>query len=159
MNEDWHQEQIFSWARANQIKDRRLCFLSASLSGVKLPISLATKMKKQGMRRGVPDISLPVKSGDFAGLFIELKKEGGRVKPEQKDWIEFLTGQGYRAVVCYGWMAAVDEISGYLAAAGRPESTTRGDHNKTHSQVWVGGKTMHKSGKTIFNDGGEEVVR
>ena len=75
-------------------------------------------MKRQGMRPGVPDISLPVKTEQYGGLFIELKKEvGGKVSDPQKDWIKFLNEQGYRAVVCYGWINAVTEIKNYLKEA------------------------------------------
>ena len=113
-NEAWHQEQVFKFARANQTKDRRLCFLHASLNGVKLSNPVAIKMKRQGMRAGVPDLFLPVRSGSWSGLFIELKKIGGKVSDPQKDWIKFLNEQGYKAIVCYGWKKTVEEIINYL---------------------------------------------
>ena len=74
-------------------------------------------MKAEGQRQGVPDLTLPVPSGSYHGLFIELKRvKGGRVSPEQKDWLAFLSGQGYRAEVCKGAVEAIAVINEYLAS-------------------------------------------
>ena len=74
-------------------------------------------MKGQGVRAGVPDLCLPVARGNEHGLFIELKVAGGRVSDEQKKWLKALSGQGYRAAVCYGWMEAVKATCAYLGIA------------------------------------------
>lgn len=74
-------------------------------------------LKMQGVRRGVPDICLPVPRGGFHGLYIELKRrKGGVVSEEQAVWIDRLNRVGYRAVVCHGWDAAREEIEAYLRA-------------------------------------------
>src|SRR5699024_8688971 len=71
---------------------------------------VAKKMKAEGVRRGVPDLFLPVPAGDHHGLFIELKRPGGRLSADQKKWLDFLSGQGYRAVCCTGFDEAAAEI-------------------------------------------------
>lgn len=72
-------------------------------------------MRAEGLRRGVPDICLPVARGGYHGLYIELKRlHGGRVSPEQLEWIDALNQQGYCACVCKGWEAAAAEIGKYL---------------------------------------------
>ena len=87
----------------------------STLNGVRLTIGQATKAKRSGNKKGVPDIWLPVKRGKFSGLVIELKREiGGVVLKEQKEWLAFLNKQGYNAVVCRGFMAAITEIQNYL---------------------------------------------
>ena len=49
------------------------------------------------------------------GLFIELKRiDGGRVSAAQMTWIQNLSDQGYRAVVCNGWECAAKVIGDYL---------------------------------------------
>lgn len=81
----------------------------------------------EGLKKGVPDLMLPVsKQGfggyKFCGLYIELKRKAnktvgkakGVASPQQKDWIEFLQSQGYRVEVCYGWEEARDVILHYL---------------------------------------------
>lgn len=75
------------------------------------------KMKAEGVRRGVPDLCLPVASKGFHGLYIELKTpQKGRLSQEQKAWLATLAGNGYQAIVCHGWEQARDAIVGYLEA-------------------------------------------
>lgn len=77
--------------------------------------SSGRRMKAEGLKRGVPDIHLPVPRGKYHGLYIELKRiRGGVLSPEQKWWQNALRKQGYRAVVCKGWEAAKTEIEWYL---------------------------------------------
>jgi hypothetical protein len=61
--------------------------------------------------KGDPDIGWR-----YHGLWLELKRRsGGRVIPEQREWIHRLRGQGYRAEVARGWEEARDSILDYLA--------------------------------------------
>lgn len=80
--------------------------------------AVAVRLTAQGVRKGVPDICLPIARGSYHGLYIELKRiKGGRTSPEQNDWLEFLKEQGYLAVVCMGWVEAADLIVRYLHAS------------------------------------------
>ena len=73
-------------------------------------------MVAEGLKKGVPDICLPVARGGHHGLYIELKRErGGKVSPEQIAWIEALKNEGYVAAVCRGCDEAISLITGYLA--------------------------------------------
>jgi hypothetical protein len=68
------------------------------------------------VRAGVPDFALDVARGGYHGLRIELKRRvGGALSPAQRDWIAWLTSQGYLAVVCRGWEEARDKLVEYLA--------------------------------------------
>ena len=76
---------------------------------------LAARLKAAGVKSGVPDICLPVPRAGYHGLYIELKRQkGGRISPEQTEWIDALIKQGYCAAVCRGWEAAREEILRYL---------------------------------------------
>jgi hypothetical protein len=78
--------------------------------------AVAGKMKAQGVRAGVPDFALDVARGGYHGLRIELKRRvGGTLSPAQRDWIAWLTDQGYLAVVCKGWEEARDKLIEYLS--------------------------------------------
>ncbi len=121
--EEWEQEQLFIWAENNMSRIPLLRMLHASLNGVRLTPGARVKAKKQGMKAGVFDVSLPVvspwkgpQSGRiYYGLEIEMKRQkGGRVSSEQKQWKEDYEKQGRRAVVCKGWLEARDEILNYL---------------------------------------------
>lgn len=113
--EAWEQEQFFRWVYANQIKHPELQLCNASMNGVKVTPSLAAKMKAQGLRKGWPDIDLPVARGAHHGLRIELKRvKGGSVSGDQKRIHELLREQGYRVEVCKGWREAVVAVETYL---------------------------------------------
>ena len=124
--ESEEQAALFRWADMKvQIGEyRELALLNGSLNGVKLTIGQAVKAKKQGMKKGFPDIFLPVPRGNYHGLFIELKIKPYRndkdrwvypkVSEEQKWWLNELTEQGYLAMICKGFDMAQNAILGYL---------------------------------------------
>ena len=75
----------------------------------------AIKLKRTGMKAGVPDVFIPAMRGNYGGLFIEMKRQdGGVVSPEQKRYMWALTDLGYKCVVAKGVEAAIKEITEYL---------------------------------------------
>lgn len=74
----------------------------------------AGKLKAEGVKRGVPDYLFPVRRGDYVGLAIELKAIGGRVEPEQRDWLTHLQSQGWVAVTAYGAEEAWQFVRKYV---------------------------------------------
>ena len=59
----------------------------------------AAKLKLAGVLPGVPDTFLPLKSGEYCGLYIELKKAGGSPSQDQKDFLNSVAKEGYLAIV------------------------------------------------------------
>ena len=107
------QAAVFEWAAwaANQCPEVGLLF---AVPNGQMRRGTAAE---PGLRAGVPDMMLPVARGQWHGLFIELKRErGGVVRPEQREWLERLECQGYRAVVARGADAAIAIIERYLEA-------------------------------------------
>lgn len=111
-NEHTHQVTLMQWFNLAYPKLANRLF--AIPNGGHRNIKVAAKLKKEGVQRGVPDCFLPIPKKGFHGLFIELKAPKGRATTEQKDWVSFLTSQGYKADVCHGWEAARDLIASYL---------------------------------------------
>lgn len=72
------------------------------------------RLKLMGVKSGVPDLALPVPSGDHHGLYIELKAENGKPSENQLWWRDELAKQDYAAVICYGWQQAAEVILKYL---------------------------------------------
>lgn len=72
-------------------------------------------LKRMGVKRGVPDLCLPVPSGKYHGLFLEMKKGGGRASGDQLWWLEHLKANGYATAVCYGWEQASEVLKWYLS--------------------------------------------
>lgn len=112
------QVSIFRLAQLHSRKWPELRFLNGSLNGVRLTIGQAVKSKNTGMKKGYPDIFLPIKRGNYSGLFVELKRVSGcRIEPEQRLWAAMLTSQGYRHIFAYGCDEAWAAIVKYLESA------------------------------------------
>ena len=111
-SEHAHQVTLLSWF--DKKYPHYAGFVFAIPNGGFRHKSVAAKLALEGVRSGVPDLFLPVANGAYHGLFIELKNEKGRATENQKKWIELLTRQGYRAVICKGWESAAKEIEDYL---------------------------------------------
>lgn len=43
------------------------------------------KFKRMGVRKGIPDLFLSLPTDTYHGMYIELKKKGGKPSPEQLD--------------------------------------------------------------------------
>lgn len=113
--EEQEQAAIFEWVQLMTPQYPELDLLFHVPNGGLRSKPEAVRMKKTGVKPGVPDLCLPVPRGESHGLFIELKrKHGGKVSPDQKAWIEALTDQGYYAEVCRGAEEACDLITAYL---------------------------------------------
>ena len=120
MSEHDHQKALFDWAERGKAKHPELALMFAIPNGGHRHISVAAKLKAEGVKSGVPDIMLPVARHGFHGLFIELKtpaengKRAGRATKEQLQWLTDLSDQGYFTAVCFGWDSAKTTIEGYL---------------------------------------------
>jgi len=111
------QEALFEWAHFQANKYPGLEWLFAIPNGLWLPKKLAVKAVKQGLKKGVSDLFLPVPKAHYHGLFIEMKRRDATkscVRPEQKEFIKFAEGQGYKAIWCRGWEMAREIITNYL---------------------------------------------
>ena len=73
------------------------------------------KLKKMGMKPGVPDfviLTRPPNIPDARAVFLELKRrEGGRITPAQREWQQALVAEGCISVVARGFDDAVIRLS------------------------------------------------
>jgi hypothetical protein len=117
-SEHEHQVALIAWARENVARwpDLDLLFAIPNFHGRlgKLTARQGAYLRDEGRRRGVPDLCLPVARQWYHGLWIELKRIGGKPKSEQLEWRAKLRAQGYRAEIVEGWHAARDLIIRYL---------------------------------------------
>jgi len=122
-----HDEQValFLWAELNKRKIPALELLLAIPNGAFYGghWSVARRMKEEGVKKGVPDIFLPVPMtylnegqvvGMKAGLWIEMKAGKNKTSPDQDWWIGKLRDMGYRVEVCYSAEDAIKIIKEYL---------------------------------------------
>jgi len=112
-----HEEQkkLMQWADTQKQKYPQLRALYAIPNGGHRHISIAVRMKAEGVKPGVPDLCLAYPSNGFHGLYIEMKRrKGGVVSDKQQEWRDRLTANGYAVHVCAGWEVARDTIIQYL---------------------------------------------
>ena len=82
-------------------------------------MSVAKKMKAEGVRSGVPDLYIPAWK-----IWVEMKRTtGGRLSSDQKDWIEYLSGIGDEVIVANGATDASRQLLQVLRE--RREAQTR----------------------------------
>lgn len=113
--EEQEQEAVMEWAMLMEKQYPELALLFHIANGGDRHPAVAAKLKKQGVKPGVPDLFLPVARGGFHGLWVEMKRQkGGRLSDEQKAWIDALTAEKYLAVRADGAEAACDVIYKYL---------------------------------------------
>lgn len=107
--EVYEQIRFVTWLAKNGIRH------FAIPNGGLRSYSEAVKFKRCGVKAGVPDVCIPIPSGSYHGLYIELKRvKGGSVSVEQKEWINFLQSQGYYAEVAKGFDEAKRIVEYYL---------------------------------------------
>ena len=108
------QIQLFHWAflMRQSLPELQLMFHIPN-GGARTKIEGA-RLKKEGVKSGVPDIFLPVARGGYHGLFIELKAGKNKPSKNQCEWLEDLTICGYSALCCNGFDEAKEAIEGYL---------------------------------------------
>lgn len=116
-SERQHQQAVMKWARQPSIRKRwpELALLHHIKNETTGGAAEVAADKAMGVKKGVPDLCLPVARGGFHGLYIEMKTPSGKASEAQRWWVTRLTEQGYRAVVCHGYDAAVAELCWYLS--------------------------------------------
>ena len=81
--------------------------------------SQAGKAKSEGVESGVPDMCLAWPGTwdrrPHGSMYIEMKRKGGRVSPEQHAWHARLRDAGYLVQVCWSCEEAWDAIKLYLS--------------------------------------------
>jgi len=109
--ESQEQAAVIQWCDAHPVAKH----IFAIPNGSHKSPAMAAKFKREGLRAGVPDLFLPVPSGGWAGLFVEMKRTKGSVtSKEQWAWIDILTLRDFACVVCKGADEAIAAIKHYL---------------------------------------------
>jgi len=75
---------------------------------------LGKTLKKEGLRRGIPDIFCAIMRKGYGGLFIEMKIGKNKLSSYQKEMIDKLTKNGYKCCVCYGFEEAKNAFKEYI---------------------------------------------
>lgn len=80
----------------------------------KRSVYTGAELKRAGLKKGVPDVMLPVARKGYNGLAIELKAGKNKPTEEQKKWLMGLAGEGWLCYVCRGYEAAATVLGEYM---------------------------------------------
>lgn len=108
------QTAVFNWSKGAAIKWPELNYMYHTPNGGSRNQIEAANLKRQGVKAGVPDICLPCSKGNYHGLYIELKRQGGKATPKQNDYLTFLASQGYHTAICFSCDEAIATIEKYM---------------------------------------------
>lgn len=108
------QAAVFEWAEWQVGKFPELKLMYHVPNEGKRSAVTGARLRREGMKKGVSDICLPVPRGEFHGLYIELKAKGGKPTKEQIAFLDGITEQGYFGCICYGAETAEKTILSYL---------------------------------------------
>lgn len=109
------QQDVIKWWAANYrtFPIPEFVLFSIPNGGARSAVTGAI-MKREGARKGVPDLFLAVPMGRYHGLFIEMKKPGGKPSPEQRAFLNCANVHGYLAIVAESAEVAQCAIYNYL---------------------------------------------
>ena len=99
MKEHDIQVTFFDWVRIKEKHDWRFCLVFAVPNGARTSWSVAKRLKREGLRKGVSDVII-MAPGTYAGksypgAVIETKAGRNPLSKEQKDWITLADKAGY----------------------------------------------------------------
>lgn len=109
-----HQIALFKWAEMNEGRYPQLKSMYHIANEGKRTVRQGYELKCAGLKKGVPDICLPIQKQGSGSLYIELKAPSGTISKEQMEWIRLLNDLRNSACVCYGWETAAKVITDYL---------------------------------------------
>ena len=117
-SEDGHQAALFCWIQQNK-NDPRLPGIDrmfAIPNGGLRNKATAGKLRAEGVRAGVADVFVPIPSGGYHGLFLEMKFGRNKLTELQKEFQNYATQQGYCCKVAYSAEEAIEIIDYYLGS-------------------------------------------
>ena len=116
--EEQEQIALIDWARLYRYRGLPLTtWLYAIPNGGKRDARTAARLKAAGVRAGVSDVHLPIRTSRYTSLWFELKATPPHNAPatkDQREWVELMRAEGARAEIVLGWEAAKALIVEYL---------------------------------------------
>ena len=116
--EEIAQAKVIKWSHRKAIRDQlpALRWLYHTPNGGLRNAVVAMQMVALGVKKGVPDLILPVAMSCFTGLVIEMKSDTGTTFKEQAEWMEHYKAQGWSVKLCRSAEEAHQVLCKYLGA-------------------------------------------
>lgn len=100
LKEATEQSLLLNWVRFASVKYPVLDMLVHVPNEGKRSVRAGSELKRQGLKAGYPDLALNVARCGYHGLFIEMKRRGGRATDAQIGWLECLEHEGNAVALC-----------------------------------------------------------
>jgi len=114
-SEHSHQSALFAWAALSRQTYPELSIMFSVKNEEKSGSAIVgSRFRAAGVKKGVSDVVLPVARKGCHGLFIEMKKPGGKASKEQLEFGVKVQAEGYGFCVCDSWEKARDVLIEYL---------------------------------------------
>lgn len=154
--EELLQRACFEWLGLESSRYEILRYAFHPANGGKRSKGEAGKLKAMGVKKGVPDVLLPMPWRGFMGLAIELKSSKGNLTAEQGDWLARFGSGGYFVAVCRDLDSFINAVKTFLSGRknekGGKEVGWDGLLNgDTKNKQQVSGKNMLDSDKEAVN--------
>lgn len=112
--ESSHQKALFTWAKYSLNRFPELKLLHAIPNGANVSDSHRIRLVSEGLKKGMPDIHLPVSRGGYHSLYLELKSKTGKISKEQNSMMKLLQLQGNLCLVSYDLRDSINYLEQYL---------------------------------------------
>jgi hypothetical protein len=127
-----HDEQVtlFDLLKRNERKHPEFKTIYAIGNGAFKHPKTARDMRKEGMKKGIPDVHAPYSRMDYIGLYIEMKrlKPKGQLKEHQEEMLGRLASQGHLCYTIWGWESAWEVIKAYTNSQPNKLLSLEGKH-------------------------------
>lgn len=115
VSEETEQIHLMVWCRFMETKFPELSAIYHIVNEGKRTVSMGGRLKEMGLRKGMPDLCLPVSRCAYGSLYIEMKKVGGKPTAEQIDRLELLEYYGNAVAICEGAEQAEKVLTAYCS--------------------------------------------
>lgn len=110
--EDELLSQFFQWLQLQYPKVYEVTFHPANER--KTSPQAGARLKRKGVKSGVPDVVMPYRTAKHPGLFAEFKVKGNKLTETQSTYLNKVKAQGFHTTVWYSIEQAQTELKQYL---------------------------------------------
>lgn len=124
MKEDDELIKFFEWISWMSISIPELKAVFHVANERKSTIQAGVRLKKKGVRSGIPDVFCLVPSKDYHGLLMEFKSEKGKLSKNQEEYLKLFHALGYCVRVPRSANEAISILKNYLSRSSIKQFST-----------------------------------
>lgn len=114
MKEDDELIKFFEWVSLMSISIPELKAVFHVANERKTSIAHGVRLKRKGVRSGIPDVFCLIPNNDYHGLLMEFKSEKGKLSKTQEEYLKLFYALGYCVRVARSADEAISILKTYL---------------------------------------------